>query len=106
HSNRKDAPIRSPTGIETGLEEHLAPMERSNKIPIGDQDRKSLGYKVFHAQKKSDDFLTTRLRVFCSERDDCAEVYPAGFLWFWVWGVLERRDSLAQHYAWGAAYAL
>nr|GFA71157.1 hypothetical protein [Tanacetum cinerariifolium] len=45
------------------------------------QLRKSLGYKVFHAQKKSDNFLMTCLRVFCSERDDwsdCAEVYPAG----------------------------
>ncbi|GKF06768.1 F-box protein-like protein, partial [Tanacetum coccineum] len=43
--------------------------------------RKSLGYKVFHAQKKSDDFCTTRLQVFCSEKDDwsdCAEVYPVG----------------------------
>ncbi|GJR23812.1 RNA-directed DNA polymerase, eukaryota, reverse transcriptase zinc-binding domain protein [Tanacetum coccineum] len=32
-----DAPIRSPTGIRAGLGEHLAPMERPNKIPIGDR---------------------------------------------------------------------
>ncbi|GKC74284.1 hypothetical protein Tco_1120167 [Tanacetum coccineum] len=52
--------------------------------------RKSLGYKVFHAQKKSDDFRTTRLRVFCSERDDwsdCAEVYPAGLFVGFGFGV-------------------
>nr|GFA29170.1 hypothetical protein [Tanacetum cinerariifolium] len=37
HCTRKDAPIRSPMGIGAGLGEHLAPMERSNKIPIGDR---------------------------------------------------------------------
>ncbi|GKE69191.1 hypothetical protein Tco_1527263 [Tanacetum coccineum] len=37
HCTHKDAPIRSPTGIRAGLGEHLAPMKRSNKIPIGDQ---------------------------------------------------------------------
>ncbi|GJX71206.1 hypothetical protein Tco_0308377 [Tanacetum coccineum] len=37
HCTRKDAPIRSPTGIGAGLGEHLAPMKRSNKIPIGDR---------------------------------------------------------------------
>ncbi|GJZ33046.1 hypothetical protein Tco_0578482 [Tanacetum coccineum] len=36
HCARKDAPIRSPTGIGAGLGQHLAPMERSDKIPIGD----------------------------------------------------------------------
>ncbi|GJT39738.1 hypothetical protein Tco_0939603 [Tanacetum coccineum] len=34
---RKVAPIRSPTGIGAGLGEHLAPMERPDKIPIKDQ---------------------------------------------------------------------
>ncbi|GJW97445.1 putative oxoglutarate dehydrogenase [Tanacetum coccineum] len=37
HCTRKDAPIRSPTGIGAGLREHLAPMERSNNIPVGDR---------------------------------------------------------------------
>ncbi|GJX75515.1 hypothetical protein Tco_0314110 [Tanacetum coccineum] len=37
HCTRKDAPIRSPPGIRAGLGEHLSPIERSNKIPIGDQ---------------------------------------------------------------------
>ncbi|GJY73402.1 inorganic pyrophosphatase 2-like protein [Tanacetum coccineum] len=52
--------------------------------------RKSLGYKVFHAQKKSDDFCTTRLQVFCSEKDDwsdCAEVYPVGLFVGFGFGV-------------------
>ncbi|GKE63498.1 ribonuclease H-like domain-containing protein, partial [Tanacetum coccineum] len=31
------APIRSLTGIGAGLGEHLAPMERPDKIPIGDR---------------------------------------------------------------------
>nr|GEW63624.1 DNA helicase [Tanacetum cinerariifolium] len=35
---RKGAPIRSPIGIGAGLEEYLAPMERPDKIPIGDRD--------------------------------------------------------------------
>ncbi|GJU94563.1 hypothetical protein Tco_1319319 [Tanacetum coccineum] len=34
---RKVAPIRSPTGIGAGLGEHLAPMERPDKILIGDR---------------------------------------------------------------------
>ncbi|GJR47929.1 hypothetical protein Tco_1316032 [Tanacetum coccineum] len=34
---RKVALIRSPTGIEAGLEEHLAPMKRPDKFPIGDR---------------------------------------------------------------------
>ncbi|GKE42710.1 hypothetical protein Tco_1469994, partial [Tanacetum coccineum] len=37
HCTRKDAPIRSSTGIGAGLGENLASMERSNKIPIGDR---------------------------------------------------------------------
>nr|GEU99576.1 hypothetical protein [Tanacetum cinerariifolium] len=37
HCTRKDAQIRSSTGIGAGLGEHLALMERSNKIPIRDQ---------------------------------------------------------------------
>ncbi|GJZ92270.1 hypothetical protein Tco_0664335, partial [Tanacetum coccineum] len=36
---RNDASIRSPTGIGAGLGEHLAAMERSNKIPIEDRSR-------------------------------------------------------------------
>ncbi|GJT44990.1 hypothetical protein Tco_0953705 [Tanacetum coccineum] len=36
HCARKDAMIRSPTGIGAGLGKHLAPMERPDKIPIGD----------------------------------------------------------------------
>nr|GEV55001.1 cysteine-rich receptor-like protein kinase [Tanacetum cinerariifolium] len=48
HSNRKDAPIRSPTRIEMGLEEHLAPMERSNKILIGDRD----GFRAWYANQE------------------------------------------------------
>nr|GEU40172.1 hypothetical protein [Tanacetum cinerariifolium] len=32
---RKDSPIRSLTGIGVGLGEHLAPIEHSNKIPLG-----------------------------------------------------------------------
>ncbi|GJW35398.1 hypothetical protein Tco_0058318 [Tanacetum coccineum] len=41
HCARKDAPIRSPTGIEAGLREHLASMERPDRIPI--EDRAGLG---------------------------------------------------------------
>ncbi|GKG48188.1 hypothetical protein Tco_0510073 [Tanacetum coccineum] len=41
HCARKDALIRSPTGIEAGLEEHLASMERPDRIPI--EDRAGLG---------------------------------------------------------------
>ncbi|GJZ26904.1 hypothetical protein Tco_0571157 [Tanacetum coccineum] len=37
HCARKDVPIRSPTRIRAGLGEHLAPMERLDKIPIGDR---------------------------------------------------------------------
>ncbi|GJZ87413.1 RNA-directed DNA polymerase, eukaryota, partial [Tanacetum coccineum] len=37
HCTCKDALIRSPTGIGAGLGEHLAPMERPNKILIGDR---------------------------------------------------------------------
>ncbi|GJV58732.1 hypothetical protein Tco_1464832 [Tanacetum coccineum] len=37
HCARKDAPIRSPTGIGAGLGGHLAPMVRPDKIPIGDR---------------------------------------------------------------------
>ncbi|GJW37432.1 hypothetical protein Tco_0060352 [Tanacetum coccineum] len=37
HCARKDASIRSPTGIRAGLGEHLALMERHDKIPIGDR---------------------------------------------------------------------
>nr|GEU53759.1 putative reverse transcriptase domain-containing protein [Tanacetum cinerariifolium] len=37
HCARKYASIRSPIGIREGLGEHLTPMERHNKIPIGDQ---------------------------------------------------------------------
>nr|GEU38476.1 hypothetical protein [Tanacetum cinerariifolium] len=37
HCARKYAPIRSPMGIEAGLGEHHAPMERPDKIPIGDR---------------------------------------------------------------------
>ncbi|GKC02549.1 ribonuclease H-like domain-containing protein [Tanacetum coccineum] len=37
HCARKGAPIRSLTGIGAGLGEHLAPMERPDKIPIGDR---------------------------------------------------------------------
>nr|GEV36589.1 hypothetical protein [Tanacetum cinerariifolium]GEY06927.1 hypothetical protein [Tanacetum cinerariifolium] len=44
---RKVAPIRSPTGIEAGLGEHLAPMERPDKIPIEDQD----GYVAWFANR-------------------------------------------------------
>ncbi|GJV82216.1 hypothetical protein Tco_1518086 [Tanacetum coccineum] len=48
HCARKDVPIRSPTRIRAGLGEHLAPMERLDKIPIGDRGRKScLGACVF-----------------------------------------------------------
>nr|GEX12840.1 PI-PLC X domain-containing protein At5g67130 [Tanacetum cinerariifolium] len=36
HCARKSAPIKSPTGIEACLGEHLAPMKRPDKIPIGD----------------------------------------------------------------------
>nr|GFA53178.1 hypothetical protein [Tanacetum cinerariifolium]GFB11289.1 hypothetical protein [Tanacetum cinerariifolium] len=34
HCTRKDAPIRSPTGIGADLKGHLASRERSNKIPL------------------------------------------------------------------------
>nr|GEZ16806.1 putative receptor-like protein kinase At4g00960 [Tanacetum cinerariifolium] len=34
HCSRKYVPIRFPTGIEAGLEEHHAPMERPDKIPL------------------------------------------------------------------------
>nr|GEY85237.1 putative oxoglutarate dehydrogenase [Tanacetum cinerariifolium] len=37
HYARKGDPIRSPTGIGAGLREHLSPMERPDKIPIGDR---------------------------------------------------------------------
>ncbi|GJY44651.1 hypothetical protein Tco_0432864 [Tanacetum coccineum] len=37
HCARKDTPIRSPMGIGAGLEEHLAPMKRPDKIHIGDR---------------------------------------------------------------------
>ncbi|GKA51070.1 hypothetical protein Tco_0744266 [Tanacetum coccineum] len=37
HCARKGALIKSPTGIGAGLGEHLAPMERPDKIPIGDR---------------------------------------------------------------------
>nr|GEW61313.1 hypothetical protein [Tanacetum cinerariifolium] len=43
----KVAPIRSPTGIEAGLGEHLAPIERPDKIPIEDQD----GYEAWFANR-------------------------------------------------------
>ncbi|GJX22078.1 RNA-directed DNA polymerase, eukaryota, reverse transcriptase zinc-binding domain protein [Tanacetum coccineum] len=35
HCARKDAPIRSPTGIEAGLGKHLAQMKPPDKIPFG-----------------------------------------------------------------------
>ncbi|GKB06475.1 hypothetical protein Tco_0834708 [Tanacetum coccineum] len=37
HCARKYAPIRSSMGIGAGLGEHLAPMERPDKISIGDR---------------------------------------------------------------------
>ncbi|GJV60609.1 retrovirus-related pol polyprotein from transposon TNT 1-94 [Tanacetum coccineum] len=52
---RKVAPIRSSTGIGAGLGEHLAPMERPDKIPIGDRggfvawfDNRVWGWRVLH----------------------------------------------------------
>ncbi|GKC97696.1 hypothetical protein Tco_1167971 [Tanacetum coccineum] len=44
---RKVAPIRSPTGIEAGLGEHLAPMEGPDKIPIEDRG----GFKAWFANR-------------------------------------------------------
>ncbi|GKD79603.1 hypothetical protein Tco_1342224, partial [Tanacetum coccineum] len=38
HCARKDAPIRFPTGIEADLGEHIASMERPDKIPFEDRD--------------------------------------------------------------------
>ncbi|GKD32134.1 RNA-directed DNA polymerase, eukaryota, partial [Tanacetum coccineum] len=55
HCTRKDAPIRSPTGIGAGLGEHLAPMERSNKIPIGDRG----GFGAWFANRSPDSWSWT-----------------------------------------------
>ncbi|GJR99024.1 hypothetical protein Tco_0315533 [Tanacetum coccineum] len=44
---RKVAPIRSPTGIGAGLGEHLAPIERPDKFPIGDQG----GFRAWFANQ-------------------------------------------------------
>ncbi|GJZ16005.1 zinc finger, CCHC-type containing protein [Tanacetum coccineum] len=44
---RKVTPIRSPTRIEAGLGEHLAPIERPYKIPIGDQG----GFRAWFANR-------------------------------------------------------
>nr|GEX19347.1 ribonuclease H-like domain-containing protein [Tanacetum cinerariifolium] len=47
HCARKGALIRSPTGIEACLREHLAAIERLDKIPIGDRD----GFKEWFANR-------------------------------------------------------
>nr|GEU68251.1 hypothetical protein [Tanacetum cinerariifolium] len=47
HYTRKDSSIRSPTRIRAGLGEHLALMERFNKIPIGDRG----GFEVWFANQ-------------------------------------------------------
>nr|GEV13866.1 RNA-directed DNA polymerase, eukaryota, nucleotide-binding alpha-beta plait domain protein [Tanacetum cinerariifolium] len=49
HCARKDAPIRSSMGIEAGLGEHLAPMERPDKIYIGNRD----GFEAWFASRFS-----------------------------------------------------
>ncbi|GKA32657.1 bidirectional sugar transporter SWEET16-like protein [Tanacetum coccineum] len=47
HCARKYALIRSPMGIRAGLREHLAPMDRPDKIPIGDRG----GFRVLFANR-------------------------------------------------------